>query len=114
MSTDRESYADQAVTRAGCQNKPVTPCNTRGTNTQRIGTIVPAMLQSYRSTGNRTKPKDTPRYLWAKHPAITGNSVPHVQAVSSRAILSHRGASQGPVVLHGLLQHPKTQRAPPG
>src|SRR2546430_584341 len=33
--------------------------------------------------------------LWAGHPAVTGNGVQHVQAVSSRAIPSHRRAAPG-------------------
>jgi hypothetical protein len=51
------------------------------------------------------------RDLWARHPEITGGSVHHVQAVSSRAIPSPRRAAPGPCRTAGFTTVPGTQKA---
>jgi hypothetical protein len=50
-------------------------------------------------------------YLWAMHPATAGNGVHHVQAVSSRAILSHRRAAPGPYCTARFTTMPGTRKA---
>ena len=54
------------------------------------------------------------RYLWARHPAIAGGSVHHVQAVSSRVTLSPPSrcqAARSPVPTTRLTTAPGTQKA---
>ena len=46
------------------------------------------------------------RYLWAKHPAIAGGGVHHVQAVSSHAIPSWPGCT-GPLSCHTFHYSPR-------
>ncbi len=54
------------------------------------------------------------RYLWAKHPAIAGGSVHHVQAVSSRVTPSppsRRRAARRAVAATRFTTVPETQKA---
>jgi len=55
------------------------------------------------------------RYLWARHPAIAGGNVHHVQAVSSRVIPSPSAppGRGGLLPLHVLLQFPRRKRPSP-
>ena len=51
------------------------------------------------------------RYLWARHPAIAGGSVHHVQAVLSRVSLSRCQATWSPAPTTRFTTAPGTQKA---
>jgi hypothetical protein len=63
------------------------------------------------------KPEETigiSGYSWVKHPAITGRSVHHVKAVSSRAIPSHHRAAPGSRRAARFTTAPRNAKALPG
>ena len=59
--------------------------------------------RSGQSSAGQEETGECPWYRWAKHPAIAGSSVHHVQAVSSRATPSPRLAARAHEAL--LLLH---------